>query len=116
LLLVGITPASGYVGTPASIAIGFLTAIACNYATLLKNVIRIDDAIDVFASHGVGGFVGALLTGIFADSRVAAFDGVAVIPGGWINKNYRQLGVQLANGVAIISCESYSISIKKASS
>lgn len=51
--LVGITPASGYVAVPASLAIGFLTALACNYATLIKNWVRVDDAIDVFASQCV---------------------------------------------------------------
>ena len=43
------------------------------------------------------------VAGIFADSRVTALDGLTVIPGGWINRHYRQLGIQLANGVAIVS-------------
>lgn len=97
--------ASGYVGSPAALAIGFLTAIVANYSTALKVVLGIDDAVDGFALHGISGFAGSLLTGIFADSRVAGFDGYTVIPGGWINKNYIQLGWQLAGASAIMGCE-----------
>lgn len=103
--LVGITPAAGFVGTPSALAIGFVTAVAANYATGLKNLLRIDDAIDGFALHGIGGFVGSVLTGLFADSRVASFDGYTEITGGWINKNYEQLGWQLASATAVMSCE-----------
>ncbi|KAG0148255.1 hypothetical protein CROQUDRAFT_670057 [Cronartium quercuum f. sp. fusiforme G11] len=100
--LVGITPASGYVGSPASVAIGVITAVVCNYATQLKILLNCDDTLDIFASHGIGGFIGSLLTGIFADSRVASFDGTTSIPGGWINHHYIQLGYQLASSLAII--------------
>jgi len=99
--LVGITPAAGYVGTPASLAIGVVTAVACNMATKVKFWLKIDDALDVWALHGVGGFVGAILTGLFADSRVTGFDGVTEIAGGWINQNYIQLGYQLSGAVAV---------------
>ncbi|GMK58809.1 hypothetical protein CspeluHIS016_0602510 [Cutaneotrichosporon spelunceum] len=98
--LVGITPAAGFVGAPAAVAIGVLTAAAANFGTKLKYVLRIDEALDVFASHGIGGLVGCILTGIFADARVAGFDGTTVIPGGWINRNYVQLGKQVADAVA----------------
>ncbi|GAA5922853.1 hypothetical protein JCM1841_003762 [Sporobolomyces salmonicolor] len=101
--LVGITPAAGFVGTPAAVAIGFITAIAANYATGLKVLLGIDDAVDGFALHAVGGFTGAILTALFADSRVVAFDGYTEIPGGWINHHYVQLGWQLASACAIIS-------------
>ncbi|KAK4055034.1 hypothetical protein OIO90_003375 [Microbotryomycetes sp. JL221] len=100
--LVGITPAAGFVGAPASLAIGLVTGVACNFATSLKVFMGIDDAVDGFALHGVGGFVGCILTGLFADSRVAAFDGFTEISGGWINKYYKQLGIQLAPAVAIV--------------
>lgn len=98
--LVGITPASGFVGSPAAVAIGVVTAAGCNFATKLKYVINVDDTLDVFASHGVGGFIGCVLTGLFADSRVAGFDGLTEIPGGWINHNYIQLGYQLADATS----------------
>ncbi|GAA5869101.1 hypothetical protein JCM1840_000469 [Sporobolomyces johnsonii] len=101
--LVGITPAAGYVGTPAAVAIGFVTAIAANYATGLKVLLGIDDSVDGFALHGIGGFTGAILTAFFADSRVVGFDGYSVVAGGWINHHYVQLGWQLASACAIIS-------------
>jgi Amt family ammonium transporter len=71
--LVCITPGSGYVGTPASLAFGIIGAAACNYATKLKGIFRYDDALDIFATHGIGGMIGNILTALFADSRVAGF-------------------------------------------
>lgn len=100
--LIGITPAAGYVGAPAAVAIGVLAGVGCNFATKLKYIFHLDDSLDIGATHLCGGFIGALLTGIFADSRVTAFDGT-VIPGGWINHNYRQLGLQIASSVATIA-------------
>ncbi|KAJ9123589.1 hypothetical protein QFC24_003805 [Naganishia onofrii] len=94
--LVGITPASGYVGAPAAVAIGFVTAFFCNLSTRLKFVLRVDDALDVFATHGIGGIWGCILTGLFAQASVAGLDGT-VIPGGWIDHHYIQLGYQLAD-------------------
>ncbi|KAF3910466.1 hypothetical protein ABW20_dc0108446 [Dactylellina cionopaga] len=100
--LVGITPACGYVPIYTAVPIGVITATACNFAFDLKHLIKIDDGLDVFALHGVGGFVGNVLTGLFAADYVAALDGYSVIPGGWINHNYIQLGHQLAGCVAIL--------------
>jgi Amt family ammonium transporter len=97
--LVGITPAAGYVGSPAAIAIGVLTAAGCNFGTRFKNLIRIDEALDVYATHAIGGGIGGALTGIFADSRVTGFDGYSVAEG-WINHHWRQLGIQIAVMVA----------------
>ncbi len=65
--LVGITPACGFVSFSESIAIGFITAIVCNLAIGIHKRIKIDDTLDVFPSHGIGGIVGMILTGIFAD-------------------------------------------------
>ncbi|KAK4702337.1 ammonium transporter, Amt family, partial [Phenoliferia sp. Uapishka_3] len=101
--LVGITPAAGYVGSPAALAIGFVTAIVANFATGLKVLGRFDDPVDSFALHTVGGFTGSILTGLFADSRVVEFDGYSVITGGWINKFYKQLGFQLAGSLSIVA-------------
>jgi ammonium transporter, Amt family len=67
--LVAITPAAGFVDASAAIAIGFGAGIICFFAVeLLKK--RVDDALDVFAVHGVGGIWGALATGIFAQKAV----------------------------------------------
>ncbi|GMM30765.1 ammonium permease [Martiniozyma asiatica (nom. inval.)] len=94
--LVGITPAAGFVPVYFAVPIGVITAICCNYAVDLKEVMKIDDGMDVFALHGVGGFVGSVLTGLFAADYVAATDFGVEIDGGWLNHNYRQLGLQLA--------------------
>jgi Amt family ammonium transporter len=68
--LVAITPASGFVNVPASILIGFIAGILCFLAIRIKNKFKIDDALDVFAVHGVGGTIGALATGLFATIAV----------------------------------------------
>jgi Amt family ammonium transporter len=68
--LVAITPASGFVGTWASIIIGFAAATVCFYCLIIKNRGRIDDALDTWPVHGMGGVVGALLTGVFAEKRI----------------------------------------------
>lgn len=64
--LVAITPAAGFVTIGQSIFIGFVAAITSNYAIRLKNKSDLDDTLDVFPSHGVGGMVGMILTAVFA--------------------------------------------------
>ncbi len=71
--LVAITPASGSVGPMGSIAIGIAAGVVCYWAsTTLKKALGYDDSFDVFGVHGVGGIVGALLTGVFAISAGGA--------------------------------------------
>lgn len=101
--LVGITPACGYVPVYTAVPIGVITAAGSNYAFDLKHILKIDDGLDVFALHGIGGLIGNLLTGLFAADYVVALDGYSTIQGGWINHNYRQLGIQLSGCVSIIS-------------
>ncbi|KZV76624.1 ammonium transporter [Peniophora sp. CONT] len=98
--LVAITPASGFVGSPAAVLYGVVGAAACNFATQLKFVLHYDDALDIFAVHGIGGIVGNILTAFFAQASVAGFDGIAVINGGWLDHNWVQLGYQLADSTA----------------
>jgi Amt family ammonium transporter len=98
--LVAITPASGYVGPGPAVAIGFLGACACNFAVHLKHWLHYDDVADVFAVHGVGGYLGSILTGIFAEAYIANLDGTTVIEGGWMNHHWIQLGYQLAEATA----------------
>lgn len=98
--LVAITPGSGFVTPWASVIFGVVGAISCNYATKLKFLLRVDDALDIFAVHGIGGIVGNLLTGLFAADYIAHLDGATEIDGGWINHNYIQLGYQLADSVS----------------
>ena len=62
-----ITPASGYVGPLGGLAIGLLAGVVCYFATqYIKRVLIIDDSLDVFPVHGVGGILGTLLTAVFA--------------------------------------------------
>ncbi|KAH9901703.1 ammonium transporter [Xylariomycetidae sp. FL2044] len=98
--LVAITPASGFVTPWAAVIYGIVGGIGCNFATKLKFLFDVDEALDIFAVHGVGGVIGNLLTGLFAANYIAALDGSTEIPGGWINQNYVQLGYQLADSVA----------------
>lgn len=106
--LVGITPAAGFVPIYFAVPIGAICAVACNYAVDLKNILKIDDGMDVFSLHAVGGFVGSCLTGLFAADYVAATDGsvaadpTAAIDGGWLNHHYKQLGYQLAACTSIL--------------
>ncbi|WP_051378077.1 ammonium transporter [Derxia gummosa] len=70
--LVAITPASGFVGVGAAMGIGLLAGIGCFWgATQLKRVLGVDDALDVFGIHGIGGLIGALLTGVFNDPHMS---------------------------------------------
>ena len=86
--LVAITPASGFVTAGGALAIGLMAGGVCYSATLLRERLKIDDALDVFAVHGVGGTLGAVATGIFA---VGAIGGVS----GAIEGNIGQVGIQL---------------------
>ena len=87
--LVAITPAAGFVTPRAAIAIGVLAAAGSYAAMHLRARTRIDDALDVFACHGVAGIVGALLTGVFATTAVNAGGANGLLAG-----NPAQLGVQ----------------------
>jgi Amt family ammonium transporter len=75
--LVAITPAAGFVHPIAAIPIGVVVAVICYYSiVLIKNKLKFDDSLDVFAVHGMGGIWGALATGIFASSAVSGTPGL----------------------------------------
>jgi Amt family ammonium transporter len=75
-----ITPASGFVGPIAAIIIGLLAGGVCYSATnYIKQTLKIDDSLDVFPVHGVGGILGSLLVGIFASASLGAFGGFSDI-------------------------------------
>src|SRR5690242_18437638 len=81
--LVAITPAAGYVAIPQSIFIGVIAAVASNVAVYIKSRSSLDDTLDVFPCHGIGGMVGMLMTGLFASK--------AIYPGGsdgWAYGNF----------------------------
>lgn len=68
--LVAITPAAGYVTVPHSLVIGIVAAVVSNLVVIWRSKTNIDDTLDVFPCHGVGGMVGMLLTGVFANTAV----------------------------------------------
>jgi Amt family ammonium transporter len=71
-----ITPASGFVGPAGALVIGFSAGIICYYATqAIKQRFQIDDSLDVFPVHGVGGILGTLLAGVFASDALGVFSG-----------------------------------------
>ncbi|MBI2865728.1 MAG: ammonium transporter [Chloroflexi bacterium] len=88
--LVAITPASGFVNVQGAVLIGLGAGILPYLAIQLRNLLRIDDALDVWACHGIGGTWGAIATGLFATTAVNAAGANGLLFG-----NPRQLGVQL---------------------
>jgi ammonium transporter, Amt family len=74
--LVAITPASGFVTAGGALLIGLAVGALCYSATLLRERLKVDDALDVFAVHGVGGTFGAIATGVFATTAINAFPGL----------------------------------------
>nr|WP_174783821.1 ammonium transporter [Dolichospermum sp. UHCC 0259] len=88
--LVGITPGAGFVTPVAAILIGFITAVVCFYAVSFKHKLRVDDALDTYPVHGVGGTIGAILTAIFATTEVNSGGKDGVLRG-----NFGELFVEL---------------------
>ena len=71
-----ITPASGSVGPAAAVLIGLTAGVVCYFATIsIKQVLKIDDSLDVFPVHGVGGALGTILAGIFCSTQLGIFSG-----------------------------------------
>ncbi|MES9941934.1 MAG: ammonium transporter [Candidatus Thiodiazotropha sp. 6PLUC2] len=96
-----ITPASGFVGPAGALVIGLLAGIICFSATnYLKQVLKIDDSLDVFPVHGVGGILGTLLAGVFCSTSLGVFSGYGFADG--IESMGAQLWVQLVGVLATI--------------
>ncbi len=93
--LVAITPAAGYVSPAAAMVIGFLAACGCYAAVLAKYKYGYDDSLDAFGVHGVGGLIGAILTGVFAVKRTFPNTTDPVGEMGLLGGNPKQLGVQI---------------------
>jgi ammonium transporter, Amt family len=78
--LVAITPASGFVGPTPAVIIGVIAGVVCFIAaTSLKHVLGYDDSLDAFGVHGIGGIIGALLTGVFVSKEISGVDGSVLI-------------------------------------
>ena len=86
--LVAITPASGFVDASAAIVIGMAAGATCYGAILLRERLKVDDALDVWAVHGVGGTLGAILTGVFALAAVGGASGLIDGNGGQVGKQF----------------------------
>jgi Amt family ammonium transporter len=92
--LVAITPAAGFVSPMAAIPIGIIASLVCYYCIVLRTKRGIDESLDVWAVHGMGGVWGAIAVGIFATASVGGVDGL-------IGGNAAQLGKQIAGVVAV---------------
>jgi Amt family ammonium transporter len=99
--LVAVTPASGFVTAGGALLIGLVAGGLCYSATLLRERIRIDDALDVFAVHGVGGLLGAVATGVLATGAINAYPGL--IDGNPGQVVTQLLAVAATVGYAVIS-------------
>ena len=98
--LVAITPASGFVTVGGALMIGLVAGGLCYSATLLRERIKVDDALDVFAVHGVGGMFGAIATGVFASSTIQP------LYRGLLDGNPQQVLTQL---IAVAATLSYAV-------
>ena len=95
--LVAITPATGFISPLSAIILGCIAAVPSYYALLFRARTRLDDSLDVLSAHGVGGIVGALLTGILAEKK---WNGVA---NGALFGNPKQFGIQTIAVIATIA-------------
>src|SRR3990172_3856778 len=97
--LATITPASGFVGPGGALVSGTLAGLICFTATnYMKRVMKLDDSLDVFPVHGVGGMLGTLLAGIFASSSLGLFSGQGYAEGMTMGS---QVGVQVVGILAV---------------
>ena len=94
--LVAVTPAAGFIGPMSAIALGFIAAVPSYFGLVWRAKTNLDDSLDVVAAHGVGGTVGALLTGVFAQKSL---NGIA---DGLLFGNPGQLGIQAVAVAAAI--------------
>jgi Amt family ammonium transporter len=94
--LVAITPAAGFVGPMAALTIGALATFPSYFAIVWLSRTRTDDSLDVAAAHGIGGLVGALLTGVFARGVWGGMEGL-------FSGNPRQLAIQAIGALAVLA-------------
>ena len=95
-----ITPASGFVGPGGALIIGLTAGVVCFFATqTMKRRLGIDDSLDVFPVHGVGGCIGLLMTAIFASEGLGVFSGLGLPEASTVSS---QLGIQAIGAIATI--------------
>jgi ammonium transporter, Amt family len=107
--LVAVTPASGFVSPVGALVIGVVAGAGCYGAVCLKPTFRYDDSLDAFGVHGVGGFIGAVLTGVFASAVLYKAGSGGDIPSDFLAaataNRFGQIGVQV---LAALSAAAYS--------
>ncbi len=97
-----ITGASGYIGPAGGLVVGLLAGLICFFATnFMKRTLKVDDSLDVFPVHGVGGMLGTLLAGVFASPALGIFSGYGF--GSGIQSIDAQLSVQLTGVLATVA-------------
>lgn len=101
--LVAITPAAGFVGIPQSIFVGVISAVVSNIAVYYKSKSKLDDTLDVFPCHGIGGMVGMLLTGIFATKAVNSAGNDGLFYGNASFFLTQVLGLAVAVGYSLVA-------------
>jgi Amt family ammonium transporter len=113
--LVAITPASGFVNPTGALIIGVVAGFVCFAAAVwLKNALKYDDSLDVFGVHGIGGIVGAILTGVFADPAVGGSTADGTPIAGLLYGNAGQVWTQIEGViVTIVYCAVVSFIILK---
>ena len=94
--LVAVTPAAGFIGPMSALALGGIAAVPSYFALIVRARTSLDDSLDVVAAHGLGGTVGALLTGVFAQKSL---NGIA---DGLLFGNPKQLGIQAVAVAAVL--------------
>src|SRR4029453_5616947 len=95
--LVAITPAAGFVSPGAALLLGGIAAFPSYFVIVARSRTRLDDSLDVFAGHGVGGITGALLTGVFASKAWNAAGNDGLLAG-----NAAQVGIQALGVVSSV--------------
>jgi Amt family ammonium transporter len=103
--LVAVTPAAGFVYPSGGLAIGLIAGVVCYVAICLKPRLGYDDSLDAFGIHGIGGFLGALLTGVFCYTKVnpVAKDGLIASLRSAEGKPFEQLTTQLVAALAAVA-------------
>jgi ammonium transporter len=104
--LVAVTPASGFVYIWGGLAIGVIAGLVCYGSVLMKGIFGYDDSLDAFGVHGVGGFLGAVLTGVFCYEKVNSSGGNGLIAGGGVSQVISQF-----EAAAIAAIFSFALSL-----
>ena len=106
--LVAITPAAGYVTVQSTLIIGTVAAIVAYFATMqVRKITRLDDALDVFSCHGIGGVVGSILTGVFATREVNS----TIAHEGWLISGDSSLFMANLTAVCMVAAYAFIVTI-----